>query len=112
MDGYFHAQSSVITNYQKRLDATKVYCFKYAHSNKSLPFFSLLHYRSDHWWNFIVLKTFTPQDWVENFRMSRQTFDYLCQRLHPQLNKEYSHATINISAAASGNHPVVLGYTY
>ena len=26
IDGYFHAQSSVITNYQKRLDTTKVYC--------------------------------------------------------------------------------------
>ena len=34
-----------------------------------------MHYKSDHWWNFIVLRTFTSQDWIENFRMSRQTFD-------------------------------------
>ena len=38
---------------------------------------------SDHWWNFIVLRTFKPQHWIENFRMSR----YLCQRLYPILNK-------------------------
>ena len=47
-------------------------------------------YRSDHWWNFIVLTTFTAQDWIENFRMSKQPFEYLCQRLSPFLNKRDS----------------------
>ena len=34
--------------------------------------------RSNIWWNDIVLKSFTPKDWLENFRMSKQTFWYLC----------------------------------
>ena len=41
--------------------------------------------RSGQWWNEIVLKTFNAQDWVENFRMSHDTFIYLCQRLSPAL---------------------------
>ena len=45
-------------------------------------------HRSDHWWNFVVLRTFTSQDWVENFRMSRQTFTYLCERLSPTLRRK------------------------
>ena len=32
--------------------------------------------RSNVWWNDIILKSFTPT-WVENFRMSKQTFQYL-----------------------------------
>ena len=40
MHGYFHAQSSVITNYQKRLDATKVYCvLSMLIATKNNPFF-------------------------------------------------------------------------
>ena len=34
------------------------------------------------------MRTFTPQDWIKNFRMSRETFDYLCHRLYPILKKE------------------------
>ena len=44
--------------------------------------------RSDHWWKFIALGTFTSTDWIENFRMSRETFEYLCQRLHTFLSKK------------------------
>ena len=33
----------------------------------------------------IVLKTFTTQDWLQNFRMSRNTFVYLCAQLSPAL---------------------------
>ena len=28
-----------------------------------------------------MLQTFTDRDWSENFRMSRQTFTYLCEQL-------------------------------
>ncbi|XP_065892383.1 uncharacterized protein [Dysidea avara] len=37
--------------------------------------------RSDTWWKNIVLRTFTHQDWLENFRMSKETFLYICRRL-------------------------------
>ena len=32
--------------------------------------------RSNIWWNDIVLKSFTPKDWLENFCMSKQTFSW------------------------------------
>ena len=37
--------------------------------------------RSGHWWSHIASRTFTEHDWIENFRMSKQTFTYLCQQL-------------------------------
>ena len=40
MHGYFHAQSSVITNYQKHLDTTKVYCvLSMLTATNNYPFF-------------------------------------------------------------------------
>ena len=53
--------------------------------------------RSDHWWNSIVLTVFTPQDWTENFRMSCQTFDYLCQRFYPHPSKKHTVIQQSIS---------------
>ena len=43
--------------------------------------------RSDVWWNNVVLRTFTKQDWVENFRMSKETFLYICNKLSPALTR-------------------------
>ena len=39
------------------------------------------HYRLRNWWETVVLKTFTEDDWVENFRLSRATFHMLCERI-------------------------------
>ena len=36
--------------------------------------------RSNHWWGRVVNSTFTPQDWLDNFRMSHDTFLYLCSK--------------------------------
>lgn len=44
--------------------------------------------RSSYWWDHIVLKTFTPVDWMENFRVSRETFHYLCQKLGPVIQRK------------------------
>ena len=44
--------------------------------------------RSSYWWDYIVLKTFTPNDWMENFRISRQTFQYLCRKLQQVISHE------------------------
>lgn len=41
--------------------------------------------RSDNWWNYIVMRTFRPHDWLENFRMSSETFTYLCDQLRPKV---------------------------
>lgn len=37
--------------------------------------------RSNHWWDHIVNSTFTSQEWLQNFRLSRETFMYLCDTL-------------------------------
>lgn len=42
---------------------------------------------STHWWNDVVLKTFTKEDWVENFRVSKHTFHYLCAQLSPLIKR-------------------------
>ena len=37
--------------------------------------------RSSDWWEQVVLSTFTSEDWLSNFRMSKNTFNYLCEKL-------------------------------
>lgn len=34
-----------------------------------------------------MLQTFSPADWIENFRISHETFNYLCQQLRPVIEK-------------------------
>ena len=43
--------------------------------------------RSTCWWEEIVGGTFTPQDWLDNFRMSHQTFLYLCNKLRSSIER-------------------------
>lgn len=43
--------------------------------------------QSSYWWERIVNVTFTPNDWIENFRMSNSTFTYLCNELRPPIQK-------------------------
>ena len=43
--------------------------------------------RSSHWWEQVVNSTFTPQDWLENFRMSHDTFLYLCDKFWSTIAK-------------------------
>ena len=33
--------------------------------------------RSTHWWDHVVNSSFTAEDWLENFRMSKPTFLYV-----------------------------------
>ena len=43
--------------------------------------------RSSYWWEYVVNSTFTSQDWLENFHMSRQMFLYLCDELKSSIEK-------------------------
>ena len=43
--------------------------------------------RSEVWWNNVVMRTFTHQDWLQNFRMCKETFLYICNRLSPELER-------------------------
>ena len=47
-----------------------------------------MYERSAHWWNQIVLETFTDSDWLENFNVSRTTFVYLFRELEPVIAKK------------------------
>ena len=44
--------------------------------------------RSSHWWEDVVLRNFACDDWMENFRMSRETFYYLCDKVRPVIEKQ------------------------
>ena len=43
--------------------------------------------RSTHWWDHVVNSSFTPQDWLMNFRVSEATFEYLCEQLRSSVTK-------------------------
>ncbi|KFV96951.1 Putative nuclease HARBI1, partial [Fulmarus glacialis] len=47
--------------------------------------------RSADWWERVVLKEFGPQDWLEKFRMSKETFFYVCNQLRPGLAPHSTH---------------------
>ncbi|KAM9708355.1 uncharacterized protein ACNS7B_000699 isoform 2-T2 [Menidia menidia] len=40
------------------------------------------------WWERIVMTEFQPSDWLDKFRMSRETFFYLCDKLRPRLARQ------------------------
>ena len=40
------------------------------------------------WWDKIVLETFSERDWIENFRVSKNTFHYLCNKLRPHIERQ------------------------
>lgn len=39
------------------------------------------------WWERVVMTEFQPSDWLEKFRMTRETFFYLCSELKPRLTR-------------------------
>ena len=44
--------------------------------------------RSSDWWERIVLAGFTESDWLENFRMGKDTFTYICNQLRPRIKRK------------------------
>lgn len=43
---------------------------------------------STDWWERVVMTEFQPCDWLDKFRMSRETFFYLCDKLRPRLARQ------------------------
>ncbi|XP_024121281.1 protein ANTAGONIST OF LIKE HETEROCHROMATIN PROTEIN 1 [Oryzias melastigma] len=43
--------------------------------------------RASEWWN-VTVPGFTDTQWVQNFRMTQETFTYLCARLRPAMEKK------------------------
>lgn len=40
------------------------------------------------WWERVVMTEFQPSDWLDKFRMSQETFFYLCEKLRPRLARQ------------------------
>ena len=60
--------------------------------------------RSGDWWERIV-SSFTQQDWLENFRMSQETFTHLCSLLRPHItNKNEKCHYFNCNYALETSH--------
>ena len=64
--------------------------------------------RSRVWWDHIVGTTFTPDDWLTNFRMSRNTFLYLCNELKAELMR--SDTTMRKAISVEKRVAVTLWY--
>lgn len=47
--------------------------------------------RSSVWWERIVLGEFSEEDWQQNFRVRKHTFDHICDQLRPRLNRRNTH---------------------
>lgn len=47
--------------------------------------------RSSDWWERVVLDEFQPNDWLENFRMSKETFFHVCNKLKPMVSRRNTH---------------------
>uniref|UniRef100_A0A3Q3FP78 DDE Tnp4 domain-containing protein n=1 Tax=Kryptolebias marmoratus TaxID=37003 RepID=A0A3Q3FP78_KRYMA len=45
--------------------------------------------RASEWWD-VVVPGFTDAQWLQNFRMSEQTFIYLCNKLCPALERQHT----------------------
>lgn len=43
---------------------------------------------STDWWERVVMTEFQPSDWLDKFRMSKETFFYLCDKLRPRLARQ------------------------
>ena len=53
--------------------------------------------RSQDWWTNIVLKTYTDEQWRNDFRMSKACFNNLCDRLREQLQRDPRvHAVLSV----------------
>uniref|UniRef100_A0A3Q2Z7P5 Uncharacterized protein n=1 Tax=Hippocampus comes TaxID=109280 RepID=A0A3Q2Z7P5_HIPCM len=43
--------------------------------------------RSSVWWDRVVNGSFSHSDWIANFRMSKEAFRYVCEKLRPSLSR-------------------------
>ena len=82
----FRQRSTVMKhNAQRRRRAAKRrYLFLRRQSVRSV----WMKERSNDWWGRIVWQTFSSYNWMENFRMSRETFVYVCNEVRELVKKE------------------------
>ena len=64
--------------------------------------------RSNHFWERAVQYVFKGSDWLENFRMSNETFDYLCNKLRRYIGRQ----STNMRRPISVEHRVAVTLWY
>ncbi|CAL8311186.1 unnamed protein product [Gadus morhua 'NCC'] len=55
--------------------------------------------RASTWWESIVPE-FTNRQWVDNFRMSEETFMYLCNKMRPALQRQDTNFRLCLTLAS------------
>ncbi|CAH2285018.1 Hypothetical predicted protein [Pelobates cultripes] len=53
------------------------------------------HCRANEWWD-VTIPEFTRTQWVHNFRISEETFSYLCARLRPVMEKKSTNFRVSL----------------
>ena len=53
--------------------------------------------RSSTWWDDVMLNSFDPCDWKNDFHIGKQTFDYLCHKLQPLIEKQNTNMSRPVS---------------
>ncbi|KAJ3581651.1 hypothetical protein NHX12_019472 [Muraenolepis orangiensis] len=53
------------------------------------------HPRSLYWWDSIV-PDFSPHEFMQNFRVSRESFDYICDRLHDIIGRRNTNFRLSV----------------
>ena len=66
--------------------------------------------RSSQWWEDVIMKSFDHNVWMENFRMSRETFQYLCQQL--RLIVEKQNARLRQCVSTEHRVAITLSFSY
>lgn len=46
--------------------------------------------RAQHWWD-VIVPTFTPMQFIQNFRVSRESFEYICHHLRHVLERRQNN---------------------
>ena len=91
----FHGKSDVRDRGMFKRRATKmrarliiVLISSYTIMNTRIPRQVWCYTRSCKWWEHVVCHSFSQADWRENFRLSHETFNYICDKLKPTIMKQ------------------------
>ncbi|XP_068077820.1 uncharacterized protein isoform X1 [Danio rerio] len=53
------------------------------------------HPREHRWWD-VIVPEFTPEEFIQNFRVSRESFEYICRRLRHMLERKDTNFRLSV----------------
>ena len=78
------------------LDKVRLLCYNLFLTHYTRPF-SLLTYRSKTWWEYVVLQPFSDSHWLPNFRVSKDTFLFICTKLRSYIERQDTNMRRSVS---------------